>query len=83
MFEKQKEGNSALEHPVVIPDNLQEEFNRKSQTKSSQNNPQLKTLLEFANEQIKRLQKEIKEARNHLPKPELGEIDEATEEKED
>ncbi len=84
MFEKQKDGDSHSDTPVEIPDDLQEEYTRKQESKPSSEESQVKTLLTFANEQIKRLQSELKAARDQLPEPEeLEKIDENSEEKED
>lgn len=85
MFEKQKDGDSHSEEPVEIPEDIQEEFHRKkNQKKIEESDSQIKTLLEFSNEQIKRLQVELKAVKDQLPESEeLEKIDENSEEKED
>lgn len=86
MFEKQKEGDSAPEGEEDIPDEVQGEFDRNAKRQDSQDSSQVKILLDFANEQIKRLQTELKEIRDQIPESalqELDQIDETLQETED
>ncbi|CAI2375612.1 unnamed protein product [Moneuplotes crassus] len=90
MFEKQKEGDSAPEGEEEITDEITDEihgeFDRNTRRQAPQDNSQVKTLLDFANEQIKRLQTELKEVRDQIPESalqELDQIDETLKETED
>ena len=86
MFEKQKEGDSAPEGEEEITDEIHGEFDRNTRRQAPQDNSQVKTLLDFANEQIKRLQTELKEVRDQIPESalqELDQIDETLKETED
>jgi len=67
MFEKQR-ATDVEEAEVEVGEDLQEEFDRKYAEKKEETSSQVKILLDFANEQIKKQALEIKNLKDKLPK---------------
>ena len=67
MFEKQR-ATDVEEAEVEVGEDLQEEFDRKHAEKKGETSSQVKILLAFANEQIKKQALEIKNLKDKLPK---------------
>lgn len=71
MFEKQKANGDQHEPKVQISEELQSEFEQKHATQKT-DKTQIKSLLAFANEQIKKQCLEIQRLKQKLPESEVA-----------